>query len=1416
MPNLQASRANIAPNQPLNGSNADDPASLDLSTSNVSKISLTLNYKQQATATTTKTAEDQQAVENPVQTNRKCQYSFNPLKWGKMPPVPLERSPSGEYGANWLSQMTFQWMNSIMSVGYRRPLELNDIWLVNPDRQIDKLSARFNTAFKQQMERRATCPLFMALHDTFKREFWLGALCVFFASICQVMTPFSLRFLIKWLTAAYYKHDPGEDTHGFGKQIGLVFGIMGMQIIQSFGTNQFIYRGFMVGAQARGVLISAIFEKTMKISHRARAGTQMSTTSDHPDENKPDNKPKSKRDTQDGMNTDEAGSPNGRVMNMMSTDTSRIELACGMFHLLWVSPLTILLALALLVINMTYSALAGFGLLFLGIPLLTLTMRSLIQRRRMINKITDTRISLTQEITRSVRFVKFYGWEKAFLEALRACRRNEVTMIQKLMALRNAMNAVSVSLPIFASMLCFIVYSVSGHELNASLVFSSLSIFNSLRVPLNLLPVVIGQMTDAWASMRRVQNYLLAEDQREEFIWDFDAAQAIDVQNASFVWEHSSTTVQAENSKASGRTSEGGQEQTEKSENISTCSSTASLVHSGDFTLENINLSVGRSDLVAVIGKVGSGKSSLLSALAGEMRKTDGLVTMGATRAFCPQSAWIQNATVRNNILFGKVMDRQWYEEVIRACALKPDLDMLPAGDETEIGERGITLSGGQRQRLNIARAIYFDSPIILLDDPLSAVDAHVGRHLFDRAICGLLGNKCRILATNRHDILCRCDKVIWMDEGRIKAVDTYDNLIASNSQFSELMASNTRDEAGGGGPSAQQSPTELTTDEKILEPASLIQDEDRSVLSIDWSVYIAYIRASGSIWYGIIPFFLLAIAQSANILTNLWLSYWTDGKFSLSKGQYIGIYIAFGVIQAALMFLFSLSVSMLATRASRTMMGKALAGVLRAPMSFFDTTPLGRIINRFSKDVDTMDNALADAIRMYLYTLAMILSVFILLIVYFHYFGIVIGPLLLLFLAAAAYYRASARDMKRHEAVLRSAVFARFSEAISGTASIRAYGLQNHFTSVLQAAIDDMNSAYYLTFSNQRWLTMRLDAISILLVATTGVLVVTLRHVVSPSISGLVFSYILTIVQMIQLLVKQFAELENAMNATERVHFYGSNLAREEDEESTSYNPLSVDRCWPKIGSIEFDDVHMRYRPGLPLVLQGLTLHVAGGERIGIVGRTGAGKSSIMSALFRLTELARGSIKIDGIDISRVSCHDLRSRLSIIPQDPTLFLGNIRTNLDPFKEHTDLELQSALRQVGLTREDSANSASKIHLDSPVEEEGQNFSLGQRQLLALARALVRDSQIVVCDEATSSVDLETDRNIQETIRTKFRGKTLLCIAHRLQTIITYDKVCVMDKGVIAELDTPLNLWESGGLFRGMCDQSVVVRQDFFD
>ncbi|KAF7574960.1 MdlB ABC-type multidrug transport system ATPase and permease component [Pyrenophora tritici-repentis] len=1306
------------------------------------------------------------------------------------PPVPKQRVVCPEYTAGLFSRLSWQWMQPLMAVGYKRPLENNDLWMVNPDRSADVLAERLEAAFKRRREQGADRPLLGAMFDTFKWEFIIGGLCQLTASVIQAVAPFVLRYLITFAARAYVAENVGGPAPHIGEGIGLVIGITAMQFFQSLATNHFMYRGMMIGGEARGVLIALIFNKAMKLSGRAKAGGAAILDAP-PADIKPGSEaevkwykkmlkkkdPKKAPKSAAGVAGDGEGWGNGRIVNLMSTDTYRVDQASGFFHMIWTAPIGILITTALLLVNLKYSALPGLGLILIAMPLLGRAVKTLFRRRVVINKVTDQRVSLTQEILQGVRFVKYFGWETSFLERIQAIRKREIHGIQILLTIRNAVLSVGMSMPIFASMISFITYSQVNADLNPAPIFSSLALFNSMRIPLNFLPLVIGQVIDANASIDRIQEFLLAEEAEESGKWDYDSKDAVVLKGADFTWERHPT--QDPEDGPPGKKADAKKDKKEKRASVkppqssgdTTPSDTTVVEEEKPFEIKGLNLTFGRNELVAIIGGVGSGKSSLLAALAGDMRKTSGEVIFGASRAFCPQYAWIQNATVRENIIFGKEFNKRWYDQVVDACALRPDLDMLPHNDATEIGERGITVSGGQKQRMNIARAIYFNADIVLMDDPLSAVDAHVGRHIMDNAICGLLKDKCRILATHQLHVLSRCDRIIWVDQGQVKAVDTFDNLMAHNADFVQ---------------------------------------EERATKSVSWEVWIEYIKAGGGIWVGPLIFILLVLSQGANIVTSLWLSYWTSDKFGYSKGAYIGAYAAFGLSQAIFMFLFSFSVSIFGTRAGKVMLHRAITRVLRAPMSFFDTTPLGRITNRFSKDIDVMDNTITDSIRMYFLTLAMIISVFILIISYYYFYAIALGPLFLLFMFSAAFYRSSAREVKRHEAVLRSTVFSRFGEAVMGTATIRAYGLQDQFSKTVRAAVDDMNSAYYLTFANQRWLSVRLDLVGILLVFTTGILVVTSRFSVNPSIAGLVLSYILTIVQMIQFTVRQLAEVENNMNSTERIHHYGTQL-----EEEAPLHMGEVRPTWPEHGEIVFDKVEMRYRAGLPLVLKGLSMHVRAGERIGVVGRTGAGKSSIMSALFRLQELSGGSIVIDGVDIGKIGLHDLRSKLAIIPQDPTLFKGTIRSNLDPFHEHSDLELWSALRQADLVsnEQEMEDHTSRIHLDSIVEEEGLNFSLGQRQLMALARALVRGSQIIVCDEATSSVDFETDAKIQKTIVQGFKGKTLLCIAHRLKTIINYDRICVMDAGLIAELDSPLKLYDQGGIFKGMCDRSGIKREE---
>lgn len=747
------------------------------------------------------------------------------------------------------------------------------------------MTERMQASFKRRVERGDKYPLLWAMHETFKWEFWIGGFCQFFANLFTVFAPFTLRFLIQFATDAYVAQQTGAPAPHIGKGVGLVVGVTAMQVCQSLGMSHFIYRGMMIGGQSRAVMISCIFEKAMKISGRAKAGGRAldddSEEAGKPGAEKADSKDKKsgekgKDEQAPGVSGDGMGWGSGRIVNLMAVDTYRVDQASAMFHLIWTAPIACLLTLALLIVNLRESALAGFALLVLGIPALTMAVKSLFTRRKAINKITDQRVSLTQEILQAVRFVKYFGWEMAFLERLRSIRDREIYAIQILLAIRNAINAVSMSMPIFASMLAFITYSLTDNTLEPAKVFSSLALFNSLRMPLNLLPLVIGQVVDAWSSLKRIQDFLLCEEQPEEAVWDMEAKNAVEINNASFAWERTVTqeaeevkgkpaakpTTKAKKSKKTAVDDSNPSPSDASSGALTPDSTSTSAPAPEPFKLHDLDIKLGRNELVAVIGGVGSGKSSLLAALAGDMRKTSGDVVFGATRAFCPQYAWIQNASVRENIVFGKEMAQGWYNKVIDACALRPDLEMLPSGDGTEIGERGITVSGGQKQRINIARAIYFDADIVIMDDPLSAVDAHVGRHIFDNAICGLLKDKCRVLATHQLWVLNRCDRIIWLQEGRVQAVDTFENLMANDAGFQHLMETTAVEEREDKKEDEEEAGEEVKDKKKKKKDAGLMQAEERQVKSVPWSVYASYIKASGSMWSLFIVLLFLVLSN--------------------------------------------------------------------------------------------------------------------------------------------------------------------------------------------------------------------------------------------------------------------------------------------------------------------------------------------------------------------------------------------------------------------------------------------------------------------------------------------------------------------------------------------------------------------------
>jgi len=710
------------------------------------------------------------------------------------------------------------------------------------------------------------------------------------------MTPFTLRWLIQWAQSAYHPADGTRRSTSIAAGMGYVVGIALMQMLQNFASSQFYYRGMLLGGQSRSTLIALTFSKSLKLSNRAKAGGKPGRDAPGPYGSI-------------SWRADAKGWSNGRVMNLISNDTARIEQALAVFHLSWLSLYQLILTVSLLVYNLGWAALTGAATLIFGLAAVTYGTRPLVASRVRINKVTDQRVTLTQEILQGIRFVKYFGWEGFFLERLKHIRASETRALQFMHLIRCAVGALAQLLPVIAIMVTFIVFAVVYGRLEAAVVFSSLAMLYLLRVPANWLPVSLSLAADAVQSIKRLEDFLLAEEVQSQTTPNPDLVPAVQLNHAAFTWEHFPVDEESVAPKRKRTANHhltklltGRRENLPKGKDeLGTSETQVRAVQDVDtpFSLSNISFEYGRGELVGIIGSVGSGKTSLLSALAGDMRQTDGSMQFSADRAYCPQYAWIQNASVRDNIIFGRPFNQGLYSEVVQACALVPDFEVLPHGDRTEIGERGVTLSGGQKQRINIARAIYSESGIVILDDPLSAVDAHVGMHIFNEAICRLLRCKCRFLATHHLHLLSRFDKIIWMVDGRIEARGTYEELLSSNPAFLKLIATRGHQYQASDNANKHKQEDAVTTegsrgvDGVEMNAKALMQEEIRIVDSVPLSVYASWLRASGSIWNGLAMLVGQALFRASSIVGGLWLSWWVDNKYGLTRDQNVGCFKA-------------------------------------------------------------------------------------------------------------------------------------------------------------------------------------------------------------------------------------------------------------------------------------------------------------------------------------------------------------------------------------------------------------------------------------------------------------------------------------------------------------------------------------------
>ncbi|XP_045104031.1 multidrug resistance-associated protein 1-like isoform X4 [Portunus trituberculatus] len=1317
-----------------------------------------------------------------------------------------------EVSASFLSKITFSWINSLIWKGYKQPLENDDLWDISYENASNTIVEKWNKSWKKnsakaynkgQSHTYATfnntdqvelsgqagnkehyLSILPTLVKVFSSSFCFGAFLKFLHDVLQFLSPQILSALITFTEST---EEEAPAWHG------ILYAVLMLVCAQcqSFLLGQYFAWMMVVGLQMRTGIISAVYGKAMRISSSAKKESTV-----------------------------------GEIVNLMSVDAQRFMDITTYINMLWSAPMQIILAIYFLWNLLGPSVLAGLAVMIVLIPIngFIANKTKKLQIKQM--KLKDERVKLMNEILNGIKVLKLYAWEPSFESQVTTVRNKEVKVLREAAYFNAGTNFIWNCAPFMVSVATFAVYvNVSPDNiLDAKTAFVSLSLFNLLRFPLAMLPMLITSMVQAHVSLKRINKFMNADELDTNSVQgDPTYKHPIVVENGTFAWGH-----EEEDSKP---------------------------------VLKGLNLTVQTGSLVAVVGTVGTGKSSLLSAILGEMEKQSGRVNVKGKVAYVAQQAWIQNTTLEKNILFNQPKVDDLYEACLQSCALQSDLAILPGGDQTEIGEKGINLSGGQKQRVSLARAIYSDADIFLLDDPLSAVDSHVGKHIFDHVIGrnGMLKNKTRVLVTHGLTYLPQTDRIIVLKDNQISEQGTFKELLQKKGPFQEFLlqylASDSEEldnleeledikhqlESSLGRDVMEQqlvrekraSESESLADsdcskhvvrrqssQRISESSvgketqapppkkkgeKLIEAEKTETGRVQTEVYKYYMKSIG------IPILIwtmccFVVAQTCIVGSSVWLSIWSEDTSmdSSSTDMYLGVYGALGIGQAIFVFAGAFSMSYGTLNAGARLHYQILHSVMHLPMHFFDTNPVGRMINRFGKDMDTLDTILPMTLRSWAVCFFTVLSTFAVIIYATHIFIVVMIPTIIIYIFIQIVYVSTSRQLKRLESVSRSPIYSHFQESIQGASTIRAYGRRDQFIKASELKVDLNQICYYPSVISNRWLATRLEFIGNVITFFAALFAVLSRETIDGGKVGLSVTYALSVTQTLHWLIRMSSEVETNIVAVERIKEY-TETPQEAPWDLPNTKPQTD---WPQEGVVEFNNYSTRYREGLDLVIKNINCKITKGEKIGIVGRTGAGKSSLTLGLFRIIEAAGGNITIDGINISKIGLHDLRSCLTIIPQDPVLFSGTLRMNLDPFNYHSDEKVWSALEHAHLKNFVSTLSSGLQH---SISEGGDNLSVGQRQLVCLARALLRKTRVLVLDEATAAVDLETDDLIQQTIRQKFVGCTVLTIAHRLNTIMDYSKVMVLDKGEIKEFESPGTLLKNkNSIFHGMAKDAGLV------
>ncbi|ORX63009.1 PSS-domain-containing protein, partial [Hesseltinella vesiculosa] len=1287
------------------------------------------------------------------------------------------RVMSGENWASLYSQFMFNWVDVMMKRGWVRTLDDRDMLELPAENRAQQALANYRLHYRLNF----AWSVVRAFHRPLIAQFLYSMVW----SVAMFGPPFFLNKIVSFIERA----DPNVPVF---TAFLYAFGLFISSCTQSLSYQQALYIGRVMSIRLQAIVIGEVYAKSLR--RRDTAGI--------PEEDLSGNKAKS------------------NVNNLLSVDAQKLGDVIAYVIYFYSFPVQATICVWALYRLLGVSALFGVLVMFMAQPVTLYLSRRFQKVHQRVMACTDKRIKLMSELLNAIRIVKFFAWENEFRQRIQGARKVELKAAKSRLMMFMWMNNAYFLIPVLTMVAVFFSYTRT-HILTASISFSALSLFNTFKSIMDQLPAISTFFLQAKVSVGRIESFLHEDDVKSTIVQPTADVSLGLINDASFSWENDAAT-----SPASSGTS------------------------TPKIALQNINVSFPLNKLSLICGPTGAGKTTLLMSLLGETRCVSGAAVLprkhlhqGRTVAgsasgiaYVAQTAWLQNLSIRDNILFGLPFDAERYSKVIYMTALTRDLDMLEHGDRTEVGEKGISLSGGQKQRLAIARAVYSQADILILDDCLSAVDAHTAKHIYQHCLMGDLMKHRTVLLVTHHVGLCirGADYVVALQDGRVASAGAPEQVIASGAlgeDFSVLGESDDQDEASAV-PTVPIHAYNNDSDQPD-DDAKLTKDEQRSEGGVKFSVYQAYIKASGGYWFWVLILAMFGLSQATIMSQDYWIKVWSaayantisnalislfqqvtlpmsspsplsvasaaaQDPVTVNVTYYLTVYVLIGCLALVMTSLRFATLFNASIRASHRLHHQLLDRILHAKLRFFDTTPMGRILNRFSSDMETIDQGVAPNFSFLLYNIVSSVYVVVMITLVTPMF-IVPGTLIaLMFWQVGRYYLRSSRDMKRLNSVSRSPIYVQFNETIQGVATIRAFGAQQRFIQDNFTKIDTNNRPFLWMWAANRWLQCRVDILGASIGLFTAIVLLLSRAWIDAGLAGLSLAYAITFTQYILWIVRTYAMNEMNCVSIERVEEY-MHIDQEQDQGKLARSQ------WPEAGLVQFKDVEVQYAPDTPVVLHGISFETKPREKIGIVGRTGSGKSTITLALFRFLTMNRGQIMIDGVDISTLSLEELRSRLTIIPQDPVLFSGTLRQNLDPFGEHDDADLYAALKRSHLTNQEQNTPLS---LEDPVLENGSNWSHGQRQLIALARALVKKSTVIVMDEATSSVDFETDRKIQETIRSEFGHATILCIAHRIRTVADYDRILVLDAGEIQEFDTSYNLMtKTDGVFKEMCARS---------